>query len=215
MSNTKLLTNLIMELTCSICSELSVQPVRLKVDEGSKQSICNDVFCEPCVIKMFYHYQNSANMNANNVKCPMCSQKISLENIDTVFDCYVEDKISRKIIYQILQETPKLIEYNCKYNCGFIGNNIKGIEDHYKAEANRCNSRIVKCSVKVCPILCKVGKGLYDHEKCCPFKYISCPLCTNNVENDKNIFLNHMVNYHKLKNIKSILNITEQISLSE
>lgn len=197
--STSLVADIIQELTCAICSELAINPVRLKITEDQKQSICNDVFCEICVIQMFYHYQRSD--SRENIKCPICSQKILVGEAQYVADCYVEDKIAKKIIENLLRENSSLCEYTCKYNCGFTGKNIDEIGAHYKGDPLKCNKRIVKCSTEICPHIDMIGKAMYDHEKKCPYKYIICPFCATTIENTKNDFVDHAKTYHRLTTI--------------
>lgn len=205
--------DIIQELTCPICSELATNPVRLKITEDQKQTICNDVFCEICIIKMFYHYQHSENTR-ENIKCPICSQKIFTNNVQCVSECYVEDKISKKIIYNLLKETPELHDYVCKYNCGFKGKDVSDIDSHYKGNPLECNKRIVKCSTANCPYIDIIGKSLFDHEKKCPYKYHMCPFCTEYIENSKTHFINHVKNYHKLKTIEVFVSLLDNTNLN-
>jgi hypothetical protein len=204
-----IVNSIVSELTCPICNELAINPVRLKITEDQKQTVCNDVFCEICIIKMFYHFQHSDNVSSEGMKCPICSQKIFTNDEQNMSDCYVEDKISKKIIRNLLEETPKLCDYTCKYNCGFIGADIDNIEKHYVSNPLQCNQRIVKCSEPSCPYLDIIGKKIFDHEKKCPHKYLICPLCADSIENSKINFLNHVRDYHKISTIDLLISLLD------
>ncbi len=180
------------ELICPICNEIPARPVRLKIINNA---YCDDVFCEPCVIQILYHAQNTGN---DAIKCPVCAQKVHMPTDDS--KCYIEDRIIKKIIYAVVDKHKKI---SCVYGCGYE-NTIEKMAVHYKENDNLCNKKIIKCPILNCKALCVVGEDLYNHEKSCPYKWVICPFCIEKLENDKALFIEHLMNFHKFKTIQNI-----------
>lgn len=145
---TGLSANIAQELTCPICGEIAINPVRFKVVNEQKQGVCNDIFCEQCVIINFYHIQGTP--QSKQPKCPVCNQKIFTDGAMSVSDYYISDKITKKIVHKILNSEPQSNGYPCKYMCGFIGKNVSNIEAHYDGPETDCNKKIIKCDTKYC-----------------------------------------------------------------
>jgi hypothetical protein len=97
------------ELLCHICLELANNPVRLKIIDirAQQASICNDIFCELCIIKMFYHMSKSY-IPLANIKCPTCRRAIHITRLsDPINTYYIRDGISKNIIDLIKQYLTK------------------------------------------------------------------------------------------------------------
>lgn len=98
------LSNVLKEITCSICSEYMVSPTSLN---------CSHVFCGHCIDE--WKRECRSNNTSNNGICPVCrkevycqTQVLAFENVITlVLDCFLDSKEK--------EERSKIVEYRQKH----------------------------------------------------------------------------------------------------
>lgn len=198
-----IIENIKQELLCPICGDLPLMPVRLKIvntDDAivsrnvPSWTICNDIYCKACIINFLYHKQKGIETHIHDSKCPVCARYVYVsQGSNDFFNCFIEDKVSKKIIDYIVFEINKdqQQEWNCIFKCGYTTYGYDGYKKMINHTYEKCSNKIIKCSLLACTFL-GTNTEMDTHILTCPCKFVRCPICFQDVENESLVFYQHL-----------------------
>ncbi len=211
-----LLSDIERDCECPICGELPIAPARIKIIEDIKTleytigsclkhwSVCNDIFCKSCIIKLFYHAQ-CEHKSMNRLKCPVCAQSIlASKDMNSYMDCIIEDKRARNIV-NIFQKNKILM---CRFDCGHSSTDADEMYTHmYRGQ---CPKQIIECPVRGCMEFHPENE-MAAHTDMCAFAKIKCPFCEVDLFNNSDV-LPHMREVHKITSASLTVSITDLLN---